>query len=383
MKIFKKTLLLLVVSISIVLSESNIAIRIMATANVHNETDPCGWKKKPLGGLARKATILDQQSEGITNFYVVDAGNLFFKSNDIDPGITLEAAKINSEIIVESFNTMGCDVFSPGEFDFSGGLDHLLKLEKEADFPFISCNIFDSSGNLMFDKYILDKNNGYNIAFIGLSSIFETEKITVGEPLEYLKETMTELDGISDINILLFHGNDIDLKNLYTQGLDIDLIIKSGGNRKRSSDGGNKIPTFSLGDRGKIVYQFDLDIVDLDDELTDISWCKNTIKRVSGRLEKMKKGDLMADLNELYKDNPATLRRIENYENQIVKANQKLENLVNSLAVEKIELGKSINDRIDILQIVDKGKLKIQKNLGPIPDDKGRMPDHPHHGHGH
>ena len=42
MKIFKKTLLLLVVSISIVLSESNIAIRIMATANVHNETDPCG-----------------------------------------------------------------------------------------------------------------------------------------------------------------------------------------------------------------------------------------------------------------------------------------------------------------------------------------------------
>jgi hypothetical protein len=27
--------------------------------------------------------------------------------------------------------------------------------------------------------------------------------------------------------------------------------------------------------------------------------------------------------------------------------------------------------------------LKIQKNLGPVPDDKGRAQDHPHHGHGH
>jgi 2',3'-cyclic-nucleotide 2'-phosphodiesterase (5'-nucleotidase family) len=335
-----------------------------------------------LGGLARKATILDKQSAGITNFYVVDAGNLFFKSNDIDPGVTLEAAKINSAIIVESFNAMGCNVFSPGEFDFSGGLDHLLELEKKADFPFVSCNIFDSSGSLMFEKYILNKNKEYNIAFIGLSSIFDSGKITIGDPLTSIKETMEELEGISDINILLFHGNDIDLNNLYTLGLDIDLIIRSK-DRKRSSDGGNKIPTFSLGDRGKIVYQFDLMIRDLDNELTDVSWCENTVKRVSNRLEKMKKGDLMADLNELYKDNPATLRRIENYENQIIKADQKLGNLVNSLNIEKIELAKTIDGRIDILQIVDKGKLKIQKNLGPVPDDKGRAQDHPHHGHGH
>ena len=53
----------------------------MATANVHNETDPCGWKKKPLGGLARKATIIDNlRSEGF-DVLILDAGNLLFKKD--------------------------------------------------------------------------------------------------------------------------------------------------------------------------------------------------------------------------------------------------------------------------------------------------------------
>ena len=81
MRTYKQILIFLIIFTNLVLSNNNISIRIMATANVHNETDPCGWKKKPLGGLARKATVLDQQSTGIDNFYIVDAGNLFFKKD--------------------------------------------------------------------------------------------------------------------------------------------------------------------------------------------------------------------------------------------------------------------------------------------------------------
>ena len=58
-------------------------VRIIATSNVIGETDPCGWKKKPLGGLARKATIIDEvKSEGFIPI-IVDAGNLFFKNNEL------------------------------------------------------------------------------------------------------------------------------------------------------------------------------------------------------------------------------------------------------------------------------------------------------------
>ena len=388
MRIFKQILILLIISANIVLSDNDISIRIMATANVHNETDPCGWKKKPLGGLARKATVLDQQSAGIDNFYVVDAGNLFFKKESVDPGVTLEVAQINSEIILDSFNAMGCTAFSPGEFDFAAGLNYLLELEKKANFPFISCNIFTEQANQrIFDKYLLDVKEDYTIAFIGLTSVFSRDGISVGNPLDNLKIALEELKNKSDINVLLFHGNETDLSAIYNENLNIDLIVRSK-DRKRSSDGGSKIPTFSLGDRGKIVCQFDLLIEDINERFTDVAWCDRTVNHFTTRLEKMKKGDLMADLKDLYQDNPATLQRIENYENQIILANQRMENLVNSLIYEKIELGTSVNGRIDILQIVDKGKEKINiikgpQMEGPQMDSKGRIPGDPHHGHNH
>ena len=240
----------------------------------------------------------------------------------------------------------------------------------------------NKNGKQLFKEYVLDKKSDYSIAFIGLSSKFESSHVNVEEPVERMKSVLKKLENKSDINVLMFHGDDTDLRNIYNENLDIDLIIRSK-DRKRSSDGGNKIPTFSLGDRGKILYQFDLNYTDLNEELTDIVWCENTEKRISDRLEKMKKGDLLADLNDLYKDNPATLRRIANYENQIKMANEKMKNLVNELKFEKIELDKNIDGRIDILQIVDTGKIYLEETLGPmlpkpVPHDHDGdgIPDH-------
>ena len=67
-----------------------------------------------MGGLARKATIIENLINSGDNPLVLDAGDLFFKSTDIDPGIALDVAKINAKIINDSFNLMGCDGFSPG-----------------------------------------------------------------------------------------------------------------------------------------------------------------------------------------------------------------------------------------------------------------------------
>ena len=54
-------------------------MRIIASANINNEIDPCGWKKKPTGGLARRATVVDEFKNSIKDYYIVDAGNLLFK----------------------------------------------------------------------------------------------------------------------------------------------------------------------------------------------------------------------------------------------------------------------------------------------------------------
>ena len=79
----------------------------------------------------------------------------------------------------------------------------------------------------------------------------------------------------------------------------------------------------------------------------------------------MKKGDMMADLKKIFKDNPATLNRIIRYENRILDANKKLESAVNKIFINKIELNKKINGDVDILKIVDKGKVKL-KEIGAL-----------------
>ncbi len=334
-----------------------------------------------MGGLARKATIIEQLISNNQKPIIVDAGDLFFKKDNYDPGVTLDAAMINAEIIRESFNTIGCDAFSPGQKDFAAGLDFLLDQEDKSNFPYISCNIYDSSDNLLFDPYKIRKIKDKNIGILGLSSIFTSDKVVVKDPIDSIGKYIDELNDKVDFILLLFNATQIDLNRLYNKNLEIDMILSSKG-RTRSSDGGSKIPTYMAGDRGKILYKFMINMVDDELPYVDVAWCQNTIKRASSRLDKMKQGQIDVDLYEMYKSDQKTINRIKNYENQIDKANQMLENSINSLIFEKIELDKNIIDRTDILKIVDKGKLKIKDlNLPPMP--LHNHDHHHHHGHDH
>jgi len=335
-----------------------------------------------LGGLARKATILEQlNNEGI-NPLVLDAGDLLFKKNILDPGVTLDVSKVNAEIIIDSFNEMGCDAFSPGSKDFAGGLDFILSQYKRSAFPFLSCNIANKTGELIFEPYVIIEKNNINIGIVGLTSVFDNNEIEILDPIASLKNILKEVTDKSDIVILLFNATQQDLTKLYNNDFEIDMILSSRG-RTRSSDGGSRIPTYIAGDRGKLLYKFDLNIVDKDLPFTDLSWCENTINRVGDRLEKMKQGDPNVDLIKLYKSDQKTLNRIYGYQSQLNQANQLLENAINTLTFEKIELGKLVFDEPNILKIVDKGKEKMKEIGGPMLDDKGRLPGDAHHGHAH
>ena len=299
MKIFKQTLILLIIIANIVLSNNDIAIRIMATANVHNETDPCGWKKKPLGGLARKATILENLIDNNESPIILDAGDLYFKKEEVDPGVSLETAMINAEIITDSFNAMGCDAFSPGSKDFAGGLDFLLKQYENADFPYVSCNISNTNSELLFKPYVIKEYKDFNIGIIGVASFFESDGVLVKDPFLSLDLIIEEVENKADLIILLFNATQQDLTKLYNRGYNIDMILSSKG-RTRSSDGGSKIPTYIAGDRGKILYKFEFNLRDKGLPVVDIAWCENTINRVTDRLDKMRQGDDNANLYLIY-----------------------------------------------------------------------------------
>ena len=190
-----------------------------------------------MGGLARKATIVDEIKSDGHNPVIVDAGNLFFKTNKPAIGVSEDIRKISAEVILESFNSIGCNAFSVGENDFSEGLDYILKLKNNAEFPFISANITNNN-NLIFNPYVIVERD-IRIGFIGLSSIFLHSEVVVLDPLESLSEIIDEVRAKSDLVVLLFSSTDEDIIKLQNSNINIDLMIRSKS-KQRSNDGGKK-----------------------------------------------------------------------------------------------------------------------------------------------
>ena len=367
--------LLLIQTIQLEAAESK-KIRIVSTANVHGETDPCGWKKKPLGGLARKATIIDNlRSEGF-DVVILDAGNLFFKRDKLDPGTPTESAKKTAEIIVSGFNGIGCHAFSPGSKDFAAGLQFVQNMQKIAEFPFISSNIEDSNGSRIFDPYTIIDIDNVSIGIIGLASTFNHSEVYIKNPIEALGEIVNEVDSQVDIVILLFDSQESDISKIHQLNYPIDLIVRSKA-KTQSTDGGNKNTlVYSCGDRGKYIYQFDLNIIEPNGNFVDLAFYNKQISRSQKKLEKMKQGNLVVDLRTLYKDDPITLKKIETYEKQIKTSNKAIANSINTITLTKHSLDKNISDRPDILKIVDEGKAERTKLFGPLLPEKVIRHDH-------
>ena len=291
---------------------------------------------------------------------------------------------MTAEIIIAAFNNIGCHAFSPGSKDFAAGLDFVQQMQMLANFPFISANIQDVNGNRLFDPYLIIDVKGISVGIIGLASNFIHSEVSVLDPIEVLAEIVDEVDSQSDVLVLMFDSEEADISKVQTSGYPIDMVIRSKA-KTRSQDGGNKvIPAYSCGDRGKYLYQFDLTIADPIKQFIDVSVYENQVSRAEKKLNRMRGGNIMADLHNLYKNDPQKLKEIDNYESQIESAKKAMEGNVNTIQMNKHELGRTVTDRPDILQIIDKGKVKISEIHGPqLPSGTPPGTNQKHIGHDH
>ena len=274
---------------------------------------------------------------------------------------------MTAEIIIAAFNDIGCHAFSPGSKDFAAGLDFVLEMQTLANFPFIAANIQDINGNRLFDPYLIIDVEEISVGIIGLASNFIHSELYVQNPIDVLAELVGEVDSQSDVLVLMFDSEETDISILQTSGYPIDLVIRSKS-KTRSQDGGKRdIIAYSCGYRGKYLYQFDITVTDLNKKFIDIATYENQVSRAEKKLNKMRQGNLMIDLHNLYKDDPRGLEKINTYESQIESAKKIIGSSINTIRMNKHELSKTVTDRPDILQIINKGKAKITEIHGPQP----------------
>ncbi|MBU2895258.1 2',3'-cyclic-nucleotide 2'-phosphodiesterase [Vibrio hepatarius] len=138
---------------------STIKLRIVETTDIHtNLMDYDYYKDKPSQkiGLTRVATLVKQAQAEVENSVLVDNGDLlqgspmgdYMAAKGIKPGDIHPAYK--------AMNLLDYDVGNIGNHEFNYGLNFLKEAINDADFPYISANVFNKkTGQHYFTPYII------------------------------------------------------------------------------------------------------------------------------------------------------------------------------------------------------------------------------------
>jgi len=189
-----------------------------------------------LGGLARRATYLEQLRRERKNIILVDTGDLLYSR---PPAPTPNAKKIGdlkADLYVKTYNLMGYDAFTPGELDFSFGVEPLVKMSKQAKFPFLVANLLDRKSNQpVFKSFLIKEVQGVKVGLLGLLSPRhppggppeEKEKFYLADPIEAAKNLIPKMRKRCQVIAVLGHM-DLDEQEMLIKAVPGIHFLLSG-----------------------------------------------------------------------------------------------------------------------------------------------------------
>ncbi|CAK4070746.1 2',3'-cyclic-nucleotide 2'-phosphodiesterase [Vibrio sp. 16] len=140
-----------------------IKLRIVETTDIHtNVMDYDYYKDKPSQkiGLTRTATLVKQARAEVENSVLVDNGDLIQGSpmGDYMASKGIEAGEVHP--VYKAMNQLNYDVGNIGNHEFNYGLEFLAETINDADFPYVSANVFDKkTGKHYFKPYIIKSHS--------------------------------------------------------------------------------------------------------------------------------------------------------------------------------------------------------------------------------
>lgn len=166
---------------------------------------------------------------------VLNGGNLLFSREYLKPEKVVES-QLTADLIVNAYNIIGCDGFNIGAYDLALGIDFLMKLRRRARFPFLSANLTDAHGKLLFEPWITMSAGGLKVAVFGLidpgikvDRVPGGHKLAVHDPYDTARELVTWLrqEEKADLVILLTDMVEVQCRRLAQLDLPIDMVIGS------------------------------------------------------------------------------------------------------------------------------------------------------------
>jgi 5'-nucleotidase len=211
-------------------------ITLLHTNDQHSRIDPFpmdGSKNQGLGGMERRAALIEQIRASEKNVLLVDSGDIFQGTPYFN--------KFMGAVEIELMNKMGYDATTFGNHDFDGGMENLALRMSEASFPFLNSNYnFDNTAIKKTKPYKVIKYGSIKIGIFGVGielsglvpgKLFGETKYN--DPIASANKTAAILkqDERCDLVICLSHlGYKYSTKKvsdiaLATETKDIDVIL--------------------------------------------------------------------------------------------------------------------------------------------------------------
>ncbi len=293
---------------------------------------------------------------------MVDGGDLFFSAPSLSHP-ALQIGKLRAWALLEASNRLETAALNIGDRDLAAGLPFLKALADSARFPFLSANLVDPAGQLIFKPAIVVKKNGLRIALVGASSALEDGEDYHFQPsLPAVQREVERLSAEVDVMAVLFHGTDKDREALISAGLPIDLVFHSHVQRSSSIFNDGRTPVINLGKEGRALHIVNLRVQSPGEPLVNLSKPRKQLKSVERTIKRLRRNHPESQtLEEIYAAKPAVLETLGSIRKRQAAAQATIDNARNTLDYERLTLDGTYADHREMLELVEETLRAIDK----------------------
>ena len=201
----------------------------------------------------------------------MDTGDLLYSYAGIQSPTARKIGGIRGDFYMKAYNRMGYDAFTPGELDFAFGVEDVLRLRRQANFPFLLANLLHaSSSEPVFTPFLVKEMEGVKVGLVGListrlslgGSAEEKAKYRLADPVEAAKRWLAELEKRKcRLIVVLAHMDPGDQEKLARSVPGIHFIL--GGHYtypRLDSNPVNGTKIFTAGSRGENIGRVDFSL---------------------------------------------------------------------------------------------------------------------------
>ncbi len=181
-------------------------ITILHTNDTHSQIEPFpnGTRNAGMGGVARRASFVNEVRKENPNTLLVDGGDSFQGT----PFFNF----YHGELEIKAMSAIGYDVITLGNHDFDEGVDNLVKMLKYAKFDIVSANynVENSALKDFVKPYVIRELAGIKVGILGLGIDFDglvvADKhvgVTYQDPVEPTRKIVSELRNVKNVDLVI------------------------------------------------------------------------------------------------------------------------------------------------------------------------------------